>query len=216
VKKALITWGGWDGHEPRQCAEIFSAVLKNEKYKVDVETTLDPYLDGKYMRSLSLVVPIWTMSQITKEQESGLLEAVKGGVGIAGWHGGMADSFRLNTEYQWMTGGQWVSHPDGVIDYKVNIVRKSDPIMKGIKDFALHSEQYYMHVDPSNEVLATTTFNSKNAPWIKGCVMPVVWKRKWGRGKVFYASFGHVAKDFGVPEAREIVRRGMLWASKRG
>jgi type 1 glutamine amidotransferase len=165
------------------------------------------------MASLALIVPVWTMGTITHDQEVGLLEAVKGGVGVAGWHGGMGDSFRLNTEYQFMVGGQWVAHPGGVIDYEVNIINHTDPITTGLKDFKMHSEQYYMHVDPSNEVLATTTFGGEYAPWIKGSVMPVVWKRMWGAGRVFYTSLGHVAKDFEVPEARTIVERGMLWAS---
>ncbi len=166
------------------------------------------------MKSLSLIVPIWTMSTITKEQESGLLEAVKSGVGIAGWHGGMADSFRNNVEYQWMVGGQWVAHPGNIIDYEVNIIDHDDPITAGLSDFKMHSEQYYMHVDPSNEVLATTTFNTDIAPWVNGTVMPVVWKRMWGKGKVFFSSLGHVASDFDVPEAKEIEVRGMMWAHR--
>lgn len=214
MKKALIVCGGWEGHEPKKCAEIFAPILRKEGYEVEISDTLDVYLDEKRMMSLNLVVPIWTMGTITREQEKGLLEAVKSGVGIAGWHGGMADSFRNNTEYQWMVGGQWVAHPGNIIDYEVNIINHDDPITKGLKDFKMHSEQYYMHVDPSNEVLATTTFSGEHALWIKGCVMPVVWKRMWGKGRVFYSSVGHVAKDFDVFEAREIVRRGMLWASR--
>lgn len=213
MKKALIVWGGWDGHEPKQCADIFAPFLEGKGYKVEVSDTLNSYLNKAKMKSLSLIVPIWTMGTIKDEQEKALLDAVKSGIGIAGWHGGMADSFRNNTEYQWMVGGQWVAHPGGIVDYKVNIIDHNDPITKGLKDFRMHSEQYYMHVDPSNKVLATTTFNRKEAPWTKGCVMPVVWKRKWGKGRVFYTSLGHVAKDFSMPEALEIVKRGMLWAS---
>jgi hypothetical protein len=167
------------------------------------------------MDSLSLVVPIWTMGTITNEQENGLLGAVKSGVGIAGWHGGMGDSFRMNGEYQFMVGGQFVAHPDNIIDYEVKIVNHDDPITRGIADFAMRSEQYYLHIDPSNEVLATTTFRDRtSAPWINGTVMPVVWKRRYGQGRVFYSSLGHVMKDFDVPEAREIQIRGMLWASR--
>jgi len=212
-KRALIVWGGWEGHEPRQCAELFEQVLKEEGYEVIVSNTLDSYQDKNLMNSLSLIVPIWTMGSLKPEQEKGLLEAVKNGAGIAGWHGGMADSFRMNTEYQWMVGGQWVAHPGGLVEYEVNIIDHEDPVTRGIKDFKLYSEQYYMHVDPSNKVLATTTFAGIDAPWIKGCVMPAVWKRMWGKGRVFYASFGHTSSDFKVPEALEIVRRGMLWAS---
>ena len=155
-----------------------------------------------------------TMSTITKEQESGLLAAIKSGVGLAGWHGGMADSFRDNTEYQWMVGGQWVAHPGNIIDYRVNISNHHDPITAGINDFAMHSEQYYMHTDPGNDVLATTIFSTDVAPWVNGTTMPVVWKRMYGAGRVFYSSLGHVASDFDVPEAKEIQRRGMLWASR--
>lgn len=210
----MVTWGGWEGHEPQKCAEIFAAVLRGDGYDVEVYDTLDIYLNSEKMAGYDLIVPMWTMSTITKEQEKGLLEAVKAGVGIAGWHGGMADSFRQNTEYQWMVGGQWVAHPGGIIDYTVNIINHNDPITAGLADFQMHSEQYYLHVDPSNEVLATTTFSGEYAPWTKGTVMPVVWKRMYGAGKVFYSSLGHVARDFDVPEAKEIERRGMRWATR--
>jgi len=215
AKKALVVWGGWDGHEPKQCVDIFAPVLEEEGFEVTVSNTLDSYKDQQLMGELSLVVPVWTMGAIEGEQEKGLLEAVRGGVGIAGWHGGMGDAFRSNTEYQFMVGGQWVAHPDGIIDYTVRIIDHEDPITAGLDDFRMHSEQYYMHVDPGNQVLATTLFEGRqSAPWVNGTVMPVVWKRMWGEGKVFYSSLGHVAGDFAVPEAREIQRRGMLWAAR--
>jgi len=214
MKSALCVWGGWDGHEPRQCVDIFAPLLQEQGYQVEISDTLDTYLDQDRMSSLSLVVQVWTMGTITDAQQKGLAEAVAGGVGMAGWHGGMCDSFRTNVDYQFMVGGQWVAHPGGVIEYEVNIVNHDDPITAGLKDFRVESEQYYMHVDPSNEVLATTTFGGAHVPWIAGVTIPVVWKRRWGQGRVFYCSVGHVAKDFDVPEAREIVRRGMLWASR--
>jgi len=214
MKSALIVWGGWQGHEPEKGAALFATFLREQGYEVEISDTLDSYLQAEKMQALSLIVPIWTMGTITKEQERGLLDAVRSGVGIAGWHGCMADSFRNNTEYQFMIGGQWVAHPGNIIDYRVNIVKHDDPIVAGLKDFQMHSEQYYMHVDPMNEVLATTTFSGEYAPWIAGCVMPVVWKKRWGQGKVFYSSLGHVVKDFEVPEALTIMQRGMLWASR--
>jgi type 1 glutamine amidotransferase len=213
-KKALFVWGGWEGHEPKQCVDIFAPYLQGQGYGVEISDTLDSYLDQEKMHALDLVAQVWTMGTITPEQEKGLLEAIKSGVGFAGWHGGAGDSFRNNTEYQFMVGGQWVAHPGGVIDYEVSITKPDDPIVAGLQDFAMNSEQYYMHVDPSNEVLATTTFGGEHAPWIEGTVMPVVWKRMWGQGRVFFSSVGHVAKDFDVPEARIIVERGMLWASR--
>lgn len=215
MKKALMVWGGWLGHEPKQCVEVFAPILEAAGFAVQISDTLDTYKDQELMGELSLVVPVWTMGTIEREQEQGLLAAVKGGVGIAGFHGGMGDSFRNNTEYQFMVGGQWVAHPDGIIDYQVDITDHQDPITQGIPDFRMHSEQYYMHTDPGNQVLATTTFRDRtSSPWVNGTVMPVVWKRMWGAGKVFYSSLGHVARDFEVPEAKEIQRRGMVWAAR--
>jgi type 1 glutamine amidotransferase len=214
MKSALFVWGGWEGHEPKQCVDIFAPYLEEQGYDVEISTSLDTYLDSAKMQAKDLIVQIFTMSTITPEQEKGLLDAIASGVGYAGWHGGMADAFRNNTEYQFMVGGQWVAHPGNIIDYEVNIINHDDPITAGLQDFKMNSEQYYMHVDPSNEVLATTTFSGEYAPWIEGCVMPVVWKRRWGTGRVFFCSLGHVAKDFDVPEARTIVQRGMLWATR--
>tara|TARA_B100000686_G_C16752000_1_gene953098 strand:- start:9 stop:722 length:714 start_codon:yes stop_codon:yes gene_type:complete len=222
-KSALIVWGGWEGHFPKECTNIFGPWLENQGYKVEVSDTLESYLDTEKLKSLNLIVPIWTQGEISKNQESNLLNAVANGVGIAGWHGSMGDSFRMSTNYQFMVGGQWVSHPGGFIEYEVNIIDKNDPITNGLSDFKMFSEQYYMHVDPSNEVLATTKFTgdqqiSDIAPytcdWIKGCVMPVAWKRRWGKGKVFYSSLGHKLDDFEIPEVLEITKRGMIWASR--
>lgn len=215
MKKALFVYGGWEGHQPKQSAELFAGILRGDGYEVELSNMLDAYLDAE-LPALDLIVPIWTMGTITKEQEHGLLQAIRSGVGVAGWHGSMGDSFRNNTEYQFMVGGQWVAHPGNIIDYTVNIIDHNDPITAGLSDFQMHSEQYYMHVDPSNQVLATTTFSGEHgdAPWIAGAIVPVAWKRMWGQGRVFYCSLGHVAADFDVPEAREIVRRGMLWASR--
>ena len=214
MKSALLVWGGWEGHEPKQCVDIFAPFLESQDYRVEISDTLDSYLDANKLQSFDLISQVYTMSTITREQEKGLLDAIESGVGFAGWHGGMADAFRNNPNYQFMVGGQWVAHPGNIIDYEVNITNHDDPITAGLSDFKMHSEQYYMHIDPSNEVLATTTFSGQYAPWIEGCVMPVVWKRRWGAGKVSYSSLGHVAKDFDVPEARTIVQRGMLWATR--
>lgn len=213
MPSALMVYGGWEGHEPKKCVDVFAPILQGHGFDVQLADTLDVYLDAERLKTLDLIVPVWTMGTITKEQEKGLLDAVAGGVNIAGWHGGMADSFRDNPDYQFMVGGQWVAHPGNVIDYTVAIVRPDDPITAGLNDFAMHSEQYYLHVDPSNEVLATTTFGGDYAPWIAGTVMPVVWKRRWGEARVFYCSLGHKAHDFDVPEARTIVERGLLWSA---
>ena len=213
-KSVLMVWGGWKGHEPKKCIDIFAPWIEQQGANVKISDTLDAYLDENFMKSVDLIIQIWTKGNITSNQLKALLDAVRSGVGLAGWHGGLGDSFRQNVGYHFMVGGQWVAHPGGVIDYDVNIVDHKDPVTKGLSDFHMHSEQYYMHVDPNVKVLATTTFNGDHAEWINGCVMPVVWKKMFGKGRVFYSSLGHVAKDFKVPEALEIMKRGILWAAE--
>lgn len=208
MKKALIFWGGWMGHEPDQVAEIFRKFLVGNGFEVEVSDTLDCLLDEKKLMGLDLIVPEWTMGTIKGEQLQPLLKAVReGGVGIAGIHGGMGDSFRNEVDFQLMVGGQWVAHPGGVIDYRVHIQDHVDPVTADLNHFNMHSEQYYMHVDPGVHVLATTTFE------YNGVTMPVAWKRRYGKGRVFYSSLGHVAKDLDGPEAYKIITRGMLWAA---
>jgi uncharacterized protein len=209
MSDALIVWGGWAGHRPQAFAERCAGMLEREGLTVDVRDTLDALAD---LDGVRLIVPIWTMGTIAPEPLAALLAAVEGGVGIAGFHGGMGDAFRDATDYQFMVGGQFVSHPDGIKDYDVHLL--DDPLTEGLSDFRVRSEQYYMHVDPSNHVLATTTFDPETAPWVAGTVMPVAWTRTWGAGRVFYSSLGHAPAELDVPEARELLRRGMLWAAR--
>jgi type 1 glutamine amidotransferase len=213
MREALIVWGGWHGHEPEQCAGVVAGMLQDEGFRVHLENSTQAFASPQ-LSTMSLIVPIFTMSKIEKDEVANLSMAVREGAGLAGFHGGMGDAFRDAVEYQFMCGGQWVAHPGNIIDYRVNVTRPDDPVMEGIGDFDYRSEQYYMHVDPSNEVLATTTFSGEHAAWIDGVVMPVVWKRRHGQGRVFYSSLGHVAKEFEVPEMRTILKRGMVWAAR--
>jgi uncharacterized protein len=214
--KALIVWGGWDGHQPREVAEIFRGVLAGENFDVEVSDTLDAFLDAEKLRQLKLIVPVWTMGNISNEQLKPVLSAIESGVGIAGCHGGMCDSFRESTEWQFMTGGQWVAHPgnDGV-KYRVKMGPIKSSITQGIPDFDVASEQYYMHVDPAVKVLATTRFPTADGPHVgNGPVdMPVVWTKTFGKGRVFYNSLGHQANIVSMPPVLELMRRGFLWAA---
>lgn len=213
MKEALIVWGGWEGHTPEQGANIVAAMLRENKFEVYLENTTGAFADPG-LKKLDLIVPIYTMSTIEPEEVKNLCEAVESGVGLGGYHGGMCDAFRNTVEYQFMTSGQWVAHPGDIIDYTVTVTRPDDPVMAGIGDFPYRSEQYFMHVDPSNEVLATTRFSGEHCSWIEGVEIPVVWKRRHGKGRVFYSALGHVADEFKVPQMAEILKRGLLWAAR--
>ncbi|MCZ7545020.1 MAG: ThuA domain-containing protein [Anaerolineae bacterium] len=206
MKRALIVKGGWEGHEPHQVAEILRGALEAHGLAVTVSDTLDAFKDPN-VKALDLIVPIWTMGAIAPDQLNPLLEAVRSGVGTAGVHGGMGDAFRNETEYQYMVGGQWVAHPGGDgVTYTVHIDGAPSPITEGIADFEVTSEQYYMHIDPAITVLATTRFGET--------VMPVVWTKHYGAGRVFYCSLGHSAAVVRMPPVLEMVTRGMLWAAR--
>lgn len=218
-KKALIVWGGWDGHEPQQVAGLFEIILQGEGFEVTVKDSLDAFADEALVLAQSLLIPVWTMGKISAAQRDPVLKAVREtGIGLAGCHGGTCDAFREDTEWQFMTGGQWVSHPgnDGV-HYTVNIKDHAHPITQGVPDLEVASEQYYMHTDPGNHVLATTHFPTSgvDGPHTQNpCEMPVVWTKRYGAGRVFFNSLGH-HRD--VLEARwpmELMRRGFLWANK--
>lgn len=208
MKKALLVYGGWQGHEPKQVTEIFDKALRSNGFETEISDTLDAFKDEAKLKSLDLIVLTWTMGTITKEQLRPLLEAVKSGVGIAGVHGGLGDAFRNETEYQFMVGGQWVAHPGGDgVEYEVHIEPIDDPITRGLHDFRVRSEHYYMHVDPGNRVLATTRFGD--------VIMPVTWTKMYGKGRVFYCSLGHVAQVFEQdPQILVMVTRGMIWAAE--
>lgn len=218
-KKVLIVYGGWAGHTPEPCAKMCQEFLTEEGYEVTMRDTLDAYTDEELMNQQDLIVQIWTMGKITGEQFKGLSKAVRSGIGFAGFHGGIIDAFRENTSFQWMTGGQFVDHPGGCIPTQtIHIVDKDHPITKGIADFAIpDTEQYYCHVDPGVHVLCSTTFSGEHGDpslYEAGTVMPYAWTKKWDKGKVFVAAWGHTDKDFAVPEALEIVKRGFKWATR--
>lgn len=215
--RALIVWGGWEGHEPEQVARIFASGLRGHSFAVEVAESLDALRDEQQLRTLDLIVPIWTMGTIAKEQLQPLLDAVASGVGIAGCHGGMCDAFRNAPDYQFMTGGQWVAHPGGDgVPHEIHIVDREHFITARSEDFSVATEQYYMHVDPANHVLATTRFPVAEGPHVSnGPVdMPVAWTKRYGDGRVFYCSLGHHADVVSQPDVLRICMRGLLWAAR--
>ena len=217
-RKALVVYGGWDGHQPEEVGRLLARVLREDGFDVELSDSLDAFADEAKLRGLSLIVPHWTMGRITDAQLNPVLAAVRdGGVGIAGCHGGMCDAFREATEWHFMTGGQWVAHPgnDGT-RYKVNLSPTDHPITRGVGDFDVSSEQYYMHVDPGVKVLATTRFPVADGPHVgNGPVdMPVLWTKLYGRGRVFYSSIGHTPQAVAAEPHLTVLRRGFAWAAR--
>jgi type 1 glutamine amidotransferase len=215
-RRALIVYGGWDGHQPEKVAGVLRRVLTEDGFAVEMSDSLDAFADEGKLRGLSLIVPHWTMGRVSDEQLKPTLAAVRDGLGIAGCHGGMCDAFRENTEWHFMTGGQWVAHPgDDGTRYRVHLGPARSPITEGVGDFDVASEQYYMHVDPAARVLATTRFPVADGPHVSnGPVdMPVLWTKLYGRGRVFYSSIGHTPESVASEPHLTLLRRGFRWAA---
>ncbi|MBB2946623.1 hypothetical protein FB565_006391 [Actinoplanes lutulentus] len=210
---ALIVRGGWAGHEPVACTETFRAFLERNGFTLYVVDDLDVYTNRDALASVDLIVQCWTGGRMTAEQENGLVERVRDGAGFAGWHGGVLATGYEAAQYQHMVGGRFINHPGGFVDYTVDITGKH-PITAGLASYAVHTEQYYCHVDPALEVLATTTFTGEHgAPETAGVVMPVAWARRFGQGRVFVSALGHSPADLEVPQTRTMTERGLLWAA---
>lgn len=217
--RVLVVRGGWDGHVPVEATELFVGGLDRDGYHVEVSDTLDVYADRSVMERVDLIVQCWTMGEITPDQIAGLRTAITAGTGLAGWHGGIVDSFRSCPDYLQLTGGQFVAHPGSFVDYQVLIAesRRDHQILAGIDSFAVRSEQYWVLTDSAVDVLATTTIPATEAyPWAEAVTCPVVWTRHWGKGKVFVTTVGHQAtvRDLEIPEVRQIVEQGMRWACR--
>ena len=216
MKKALIFYGGWNGHEPELVSARFQRLLEKNGYAVDRYDNMECLADREKLLEYDLLVSAVTMSELPRDYEKNVSFAVSRGVGLAGCHGGMCDSFRKSVEWQFITGGQWVSHPGGDgITYKVNVHHGSSPITEGLSDFEVTSEHYYLHIDPAIEVLASTRFPLVNYYHAanKPVDMPVAWTKYWGLGRVFYCSLGHHDDVFeNSPTAEVLMERGMLWA----
>ena len=214
MAQALILAGGWDGHKPMECSRVVAEALKSRGLGVQIETSLAVLDSAANLKPFAVIIPNWTMGELKAEQSTNLLAAVAGGTGLAGWHGGVGDAFRGDSNFQFATGGQFVAHPGNIIDYTVSITDREHPITRGLPaTFAVKSEQYYMHTDPANHVLATTAFDGAHAAWVKGCVMPAAWVRRHDRGRVFYQSVGHSPEDLANPPVLEMTTRGVLWAA---
>ena len=229
TRVALIVRGGWDGHEPEQTTDFFIPFLEANGFSVRVEGSPAIYTDEAFMATVDLIVQIYTMSTIEPEEFAGLQQAVLAGAGFAGWHGGIADAYRDNADYLHMVGGQFAHHAgkdpaertgeqsDNYIPYTVHITElgASHPITRGIADFELVTEQYWVLSDEYNDVLATTTQEVRPwDAWHRPVTAPAVWVREWGEGRIFVSAPGHKLDVVQNPHVRTIIERGLLWAAR--
>ncbi len=214
MRKAIIVWGGWKGHEPEQCAGIVAGLLAADGFQTEVTNDLGIFGSPRLAQA-DLLVPVITGESLENAHADALLEAVRGGLGLGGHHGSLATSFKESAPFRYVSGVTWVAHPGNITNFRVAVTRPQDPVMQGIPDFDYRSEQYYLHYDPSIEILASTTFTGEHDPATNNVTMPVVFKRRFGAGRVFYTALGHIAAEFEHAQMRLILRRGLNWVARR-
>ena len=225
-RQALVVRGGWEGHQPIEATDYFVPHLQAHGFSVRVEDSPKVYAEADYMAGVDLVMQCMTMSTIESGELAGLMAAVENGTGLAGWHGGVADSYRNSSDYLHLIGGQFACHPpkgpqerrgeqaDYFIPYRVEFTAEH-PITEGMEDFDLVTEQYWVLTDSYNEVLATTTLAAREwDAWHRPVTSPAIWTRQWGRGNVFVCTPGHDMDVIRNPNVTEIIRRGLLWAAR--
>jgi type 1 glutamine amidotransferase len=216
-RRALVVRGGWEGHSPTEATERFIPFLKDNDFAVEISEDLDVYLDAEQLAETDLVVQCWSMGSATDEQVQGLATAVQAGTGLAGWHGGICDSFRTSAEYLQLVGGQFATHPGGVKEHEivVSAERADHPIVSGLTRWTQTTEQYWVLSDGLNDVLAVSRHSAgDDTPWRQDYLSPAVWTRQWGRGRVFVSTIGHFPADLDVPQVRTLTERGLLWAAR--
>ena len=227
-KNIIYVYGGMNGHSPKESVNLFVPILEKEGAIVKVFDNFSVYEDEKLMNEADLIIQTFTDAfssdpRMNNDQFKGLREALINGTGFAGWHGGLGDS-SPNPLYHFIVGGDFVSHPGELkemktAEYEVKIYDSEDYITDGLSDFKIFgSEQYYMMIDPNVKVLAVSEFKLNNWPTdeneIKGSFMPVIWKKNYGKGRVFYSSIGHYLREFQIPEVLTMQMRGFRWASE--
>jgi len=229
AKFALVVRGGWDGHQPIEATNLFIPYLEEQGFTLRVEDSPAVYADAASLSGLDLIVQCMTMSTIERDEFNGLRAAVEAGTGLAGWHGGIADSYRNTSDYLHFIGGQFACHPgkhpserigeqsDNYVPYRVNMLPAAaeHQITAGIGDFDLVTEQYWVLSDDYIDVLATTTQLVRDwDPWHRPVTSPAIWTRQWGQGRIFVATPGHHVDILEDPNVNTIIKRGMLWASR--
>jgi type 1 glutamine amidotransferase len=216
-RRAVVVRGGWEGHSPVEATDRFIPFLEESGFEVEVHDGPHAYEDKERLERTDLVLQCYTQGEATDEQVTNLADAVRAGTGLAGWHGGIVDSFRASPDYLHLTGGQWAAHPGGFVDYEVEVVpeRADHPVVSGLDRWKHHTEQYWCLTDDLNDVLATSRFEvTPETPWREELVVPAVWTRQWGSGRVFVSTIGHKLEDLDAPEVRTLTERGLLWAAR--
>lgn len=212
--RMLVVRGGWDGHDPVGCTDTVLEPFADQ-FRIEIADTFDAYSSTADLLGYDLIVQCWSMGALSAEQEQALVGAVRAGVGFAGWHGGIIGTCVANPRYLQMVGGRFVWHPDGFVRYRVRVAEPDHPIMAGIGDYDVTTEQYWLLSDATNRVLADCVFQpDAESAWDEPVTMPVIWLRRWGKGRVFVCALGHNVADLQVPQTATMIRRGLSWASR--
>ena len=204
--KTLLLVGG-TVHDWKGIGDVVEKTLQDAgKFDVTrVNNDLDAFLPEK-IKPYKLVVFYWTLGELTAEQKQGILGHISQGNGFVTFHSG-ADSFRGDRDWHDFVGGHFVTHPR-YRQYQVSITTEKHPISQGIDEFMTTDEQYILDYEKDKmTVLGNGLY--------QGQLMPALWVKPHGKGRVFYNSGGHDSKATAQPMFQKLLVRGCLWAAGR-
>lgn len=201
MKRVLIIWGGWEGHNPENVANKLKELLMDRGYMVDSTSRLGALLNGN-LNDYSVIIPVWSCGIEGDIYLTQLIKAVESGVGIMAFHGGI-DWFSTEKYYE-MIGALYLY--DTLPEKYTVEVMDDHVITDGINDFDVVSEKYFMQMDPTNNVLATAYYNEMNTP--------VMWTKNHKEGRVFYSTLAHSEEEVFSEPHQTILLNAVDWCAK--
>jgi type 1 glutamine amidotransferase len=156
---------------------------------------------------------------LSVQQKADLLSFVKeDGKGFVGAHTG-DDAYFTWPEFGEMIGGYFDNHPWGVFDAPVIVEDPDFPAMKGFPStFTIHDE-VYQHKDFSRDkVRVLARLDASKLDFSKPQIhrtdkdFPVAWAKMYGKGRVFYSTFGHTDESWDDPRVQKMYTEAIKWA----
>jgi uncharacterized protein len=160
-----------------------------------------------------------TGDNLNQQQKQDLLAFIHDdGKGFVGAHTG-DDAFFDWPEFAEMIGGWFDNHPWNQFDAKVIVEDPSFPAMKPFPlRFIIHDEIYEHKNFDRSKVRVLASLDAASLDYTKPNInrkdhdFPVAWAKMYGKGRVFYSTFGHTDEVWDNPMVQKMYIEAVRWA----
>ena len=160
---------------------------------------------------------------LTDVQKKDLLAFVHDdGKGFVGAHTG-DDAYFTWPEFGEMIGGYFDNHPWGVFDAPVIVEDPAFPAMRAFPPAFTIRDEIYVHKAPYSreKVHVLARLDAAKLDYSKARDLhrtdrdfPVAWTKNYGKGRVFYSTFGHLPETWDNPAVQKMYFEAIKWAMK--